>query len=143
MVCVIPYYIGGGISIYTPSTGYGSESIVSAKLVNSKEMVDAVCAVLEAVTSNKSYVSVGDLVIVQASSDLKQRRATSASAGAAHIPTSTATTSIRFVRKDDVKRFGQAGLAGWSTEKFNRLAELQAQLVQKRPDTARSGYTVE
>ncbi|RYO92215.1 hypothetical protein DL766_008489 [Monosporascus sp. MC13-8B] len=31
---VVPYYIGGGIGIRTPFTGYGSENIISAKLVS-------------------------------------------------------------------------------------------------------------
>ncbi|KAK6949009.1 hypothetical protein Daesc_009081 [Daldinia eschscholtzii] len=35
-VGVIPYYLGDGISAYTPFIGYGSENIVAAKLVNSK-----------------------------------------------------------------------------------------------------------
>ncbi|KAI1479227.1 FAD-binding domain-containing protein [Daldinia eschscholtzii] len=40
-VGVIPYYLGGGISTYTPFIGYGSENIVAAKLVNSKgELVE-------------------------------------------------------------------------------------------------------
>ncbi|OTA67143.1 FAD-binding domain-containing protein [Hypoxylon sp. EC38] len=40
-VGVIPYYLGGGISIYTPFTGYGCENIVSAKLINAQgDLVD-------------------------------------------------------------------------------------------------------
>ncbi|ETS83867.1 hypothetical protein PFICI_05743 [Pestalotiopsis fici W106-1] len=35
-VGVIPYYIGGGISAYTPLYGYGSENIVAAKIVTAK-----------------------------------------------------------------------------------------------------------
>ncbi|KAK8006694.1 FAD binding domain-containing protein [Apiospora marii] len=35
-VGVIPYYLGGGISIYTPLIGYGSENIIAAKLVTAK-----------------------------------------------------------------------------------------------------------
>ncbi|KAI5859276.1 FAD-binding domain-containing protein [Durotheca rogersii] len=41
-VGVIPYYIGGGISIYTPFVGYGSENIVSAKLVTAQGELVAV-----------------------------------------------------------------------------------------------------
>ncbi|KAI0122731.1 FAD-binding domain-containing protein [Daldinia grandis] len=40
-VGVIPYYLGGGISTYTPFIGYGSENIVAAKLINSNgELVE-------------------------------------------------------------------------------------------------------
>ncbi|KAI4864585.1 FAD-binding domain-containing protein [Hypoxylon rubiginosum] len=40
-VGVIPYYLGGGISTYTPFVGYGSENIVAAKLINSNgELVE-------------------------------------------------------------------------------------------------------
>ncbi|KAI1411879.1 FAD-binding domain-containing protein [Hypoxylon sp. FL1857] len=40
-VGVIPYYLGGGISIYTPFTGYGCENIISAKLINARgELID-------------------------------------------------------------------------------------------------------
>lgn len=35
-VGVIPYYIGGGISAYTPFYGYGCENIVAAKVVTAK-----------------------------------------------------------------------------------------------------------
>ncbi|RYP55921.1 hypothetical protein DL770_010870 [Monosporascus sp. CRB-9-2] len=146
------YYIGGGISIYTPFTGYGSEYIISAKLINSKselmdvsesrnpevlwglrgadqflglvtEQVDAVCAALEVAMSNKSYVSAGHFMILQTPPDLKQQ--------------------VLLVAPQTSGRFSQAGLAGCSTEKFKRLVELHAEPVQKCPDTARSGYTVE
>jgi len=33
---VIPYYLGGGISAYTPFCGYGCENIVAAKLVTAQ-----------------------------------------------------------------------------------------------------------
>lgn len=40
-VGVIPYYIGGGISVYAPFVGHGAENIVSAKLVTAKgELVE-------------------------------------------------------------------------------------------------------
>ncbi|KAK8038314.1 FAD binding domain-containing protein [Apiospora phragmitis] len=40
-VGVIPYYLGGGISIYTPLIGFGSGNLIAAKLVNAKgELVD-------------------------------------------------------------------------------------------------------
>ncbi|KAK7737330.1 hypothetical protein SLS53_006633 [Cytospora paraplurivora] len=40
-VGVIPYYIGGGISAYTPFIGHGAENIISAKLVTAKgELVE-------------------------------------------------------------------------------------------------------
>ncbi|KAK8052542.1 FAD binding domain-containing protein [Apiospora rasikravindrae] len=35
-VGVIPYYLGGGISIYTPLIGFGSDNLIAAKLVNAK-----------------------------------------------------------------------------------------------------------
>ncbi|KAF3008217.1 hypothetical protein E8E14_009289 [Neopestalotiopsis sp. 37M] len=35
-VGVIPYYIGGGISAYTPLLGYGAENIVAAKIVTAE-----------------------------------------------------------------------------------------------------------
>ncbi|RYP23001.1 hypothetical protein DL767_008926 [Monosporascus sp. MG133] len=223
-VGVIPYYIGGGISIYSPFTGYGSENIISAKLVNSKgelmevseslnpevlwglrgagqflglvteitietypysllgnddgqrmcgtyifllQQVDAVCAALEAVMSNKSYVSAGHFMIVQAPPDLKQQvllvapqvfcsaeEATKLFQPLVDVgPLQQVLMPSTFDKhsdhldwicaKGDFKRFSQAGLAGWSTEKFKRLVELHAELVEKCPDTARSGYTVE
>ncbi|KAK7955671.1 uncharacterized protein PG986_004893 [Apiospora aurea] len=40
-VGVIPYYLGGGISIYRPLIGFGSDNLIAAKLVNAKgELVD-------------------------------------------------------------------------------------------------------
>ncbi|RYP49056.1 hypothetical protein DL768_005146 [Monosporascus sp. mg162] len=211
-VGVIPYYIGGGISIYTPFTGYGSENIISAKLVNSKgelmevsesrnpevvwglrgagqflglateitietypysllgnddgarmcgtyvflpQLVDAVCAALEAIMSNKSYVSAVHFMIVQAPPDLKQQALLTApqvfcsAEEAAKLfqplvdvgPLQEVLMPSTFDKHSDhlewicakgnFKRFSQAGLAGWSTEKFMRLIELHAELVQK------------
>ncbi|KAI0006670.1 FAD-binding domain-containing protein [Xylariaceae sp. FL0662B] len=223
-VGVIPYYLGGGISTYTPFIGYGSENIVAAKLVNSNgELVevsetqdpelfwgvrgagqffglvteltiktkpysllgnedgqrmcgtyifgiqsfDAVCTALEAIMKSTEYISAGHIMIVQAPPDLKQQvllvapQAFCSANEAAKLfqplidvgPVQHMLVTSTFDKhsdhldwvcaEGDFKRFSQAGLAGWSTENFRRLAELHAELVENCPDAVRSGYTVE
>ncbi|KAI2615209.1 FAD-binding domain-containing protein [Hypoxylon sp. NC1633] len=223
-VGVIPYYLGGGISTYTPFIGYGSENIVAAKLVNSSgELVevsetqdpelfwgicgagqffglvteitvktkpysllgnedgqrmcgtyifliqsfDAVCAALEAIMESTEYISAGHVMIVQAPPDMKAQvllvapQVFCSADEAAKLfqplvdvgPVQQMLVPSTFDKhsdhldwicaEGDFKRFSQTGLAGWDTKNFKHLAELHAELVEKCPDAARSGYSVE
>ncbi|KAI1774484.1 FAD-binding domain-containing protein [Hypoxylon cercidicola] len=223
-VGVIPYYLGGGISTYTPFLGYGCENIVAAKLITSDvELVnvsqkqdpelfwgvcgagqflglvteltiktkpysllgnedgqrmcgtyifsmhsfDAVCVALEAVMESTEHVSAGHIMIVQAPPNLKEQvllvapQVFCSAAEASKLfqplvdagPLQQMLVPSTFDKhsdhldwvcaEGDFKRFSQAGLAGWSTRNFKRLAELHSELVENCPDAARSGYTVE
>ncbi|KAI0172810.1 hypothetical protein GGR52DRAFT_572627 [Hypoxylon sp. FL1284] len=145
-VGVIPYYLGGGISAYTPLLGYGSENIVAAKLVNSKgklvevsetqdpELFWGVCGagqflglVTEITIKTKPYSLLGN--------QDGQRMC-----GTYIFPTQSLDAVCA---EGDFKRFSQTGLAGWSTDNLRRLVELHAELVEKCPDAARSMYSVE
>ncbi|KAL9617932.1 MAG: hypothetical protein Q9160_007298 [Pyrenula sp. 1 TL-2023] len=223
-VGVIPYYIGGGISTYTPLVGYGSENITSAKIVTAKgdlvevsesqhpdlfwglrgagqflgfvveltvkiypysllgndegvrmcgtyiflaQQVDAVCAALQPIMESEKYISAGHFMIVQAPPDFKQQAllvapqvfcsADEAKAlfqplvdiGPIQQMLNPSTFDVHSDHLDylcaegDFKRFTQMGMGSWSTANFKKLIELHTELIEKCPDAAMSGYSVE
>lgn len=223
-VGVIPYYLGGGISTYTPLVGYGSENIKSAKVVTAKgdlvevsedqhpdllwalrgagqffglvveltvkaypysllgndegvrmcgtyifpsQQVDAVCAALQPIMESEKFISAGHFMIVQAPPDFKQQAllvAPQAFCSADEAKTlfqpladlgpiqqmvNPSTFDIHSDHLDylcaegDFKRFTQMGMLSWSTENFKKLIELHAELIDKCPDAAMSGFSVE
>ncbi|KAK8134224.1 FAD binding domain-containing protein [Apiospora sp. TS-2023a] len=224
-VGVIPYYLGGGISIYTPLIGYGSENIISAKLVTAKgelitvsatenqellwalrgagqffglvteltiktypysllgnnngqrmcgsyiflpDKIDEVCAALEKIFEEDHYATAGHFMVVQAPPDMKAQvllvtpQVFCSPDEAAKLfqplvdigPLQQGLFPSTFDKhsdqldwvcaKGDFKRFTQNGLpGGWNRDHFKKLVQLHAELVEKCPDAARSGYTIE